>query len=103
MYSTVYIKVIFNGFHYFFSKDSDSVVFCHCEALLCSVLPTADGADSAVSCPQQMVLTKEYILVIEVKAPVIVLQRCDSPNLFPLFLQILNYLNVCQSRHGEVG
>ena len=33
---------------------------------------------------ESLVVAKEYILVIEVTAPAIVLQRCDSPNLFPL-------------------
>ena len=47
--------------------------------------------------PYSLVPVKEYILVIEVTAPAIVLQRCESPNLFPLCLQILNYLTVCQS------
>ena len=46
---------------------------------------------------------KEYILVIEVTAPAIVLQRCDSPNLSMPALadgQVVEYL---QTEREEVG
>ena len=68
-----------------------------------------DGADGTVyfwfTCKTHIVGIYQsiYISVIVGTAPAIVLQSCDSPNLSPLCLQILNYsyLTICQSRHGE--
>ena len=46
---------------------------------------------------------KEYILVIDGKAPAKVLQRCDSPNLSPPALSDSQVVEYIATEQGEVG